>query len=177
MGGFVQDNESKLRMQPSASFFELTGLDNVYMEQVRLLEKSIAIRENALFRLPIMLWSISINMTAPGEGSQCVLGTHQRIPLLLFDHLQMVIEANMLLRRVSHEPVGFSIRRNFTLGQLQSLYEAMAAWRSTNAISVVVWQIWNSSKRRIWSISPRQNAAPICISSQVAYSKSPKFKL
>ena len=49
------------------------------------------------------------------------------IPELAFDHNAIVSEALQALReRVRHQPIGFELlKKEFTLGEMQSLYEAI----------------------------------------------------
>lgn len=125
MGGFVNPDES-VDNAAKRVLTELTGLDNVYMEQVGTFgavdrdpgERVISVAYYALInfdehdRLRVMehnaRW-IDIN----------------EIPDLGFDHAQMIDKARELMRhKLSHEPIVFNLLpKLFTLTQLQSLYE------------------------------------------------------
>ena len=127
MGGFVQEGES-VDDAAKRVLVELTGLDDVYMEQVGAFgeddrdpgERVVSVAYYALInfdeydRLKVMehnaQW-ISIN----------------DMPLLGFDHPQMIEKARELMRqKVSHEPIGFNLLpKLFTLTQLQGLYETI----------------------------------------------------
>ena len=127
MGGFVQTGES-VDDAAKRVLAELTGLENVYMEQVGTFgdlnrdpgERVISVAYYAL---------ININ-----EYDRTLVQQHnaywtemEKIPPLIFDHPQMVERARLLLKKkASSEPVGFNLLPNlFTLSQLQSLYEAI----------------------------------------------------
>lgn len=102
------------------------------------------------------------------------------LPPLLFDHLQMVIEArNMLLRRASHEPVGFSMLPElFTLGQLQSLYEAIGGVKiDKRNFRRRVTDMEFIEKTDLIDKSTSKRGAYLYKFNSMAYNKSPKFKL
>ncbi len=127
MGGFVKDGES-VDDAAKRVLVELTGLEDVYMEQVGAFgevdrdpgERVVSVAYYALInfdeydRLRVMehnaQW-ISIN----------------DMPPLSFDHPQMIAKARELMRqKVSHEPIGFNLLpKLFTLTQLQSLHETI----------------------------------------------------
>ena len=127
MGGFVQNNESA-DYAAKRVLTELTGLDNVYMKQVGAFgevnrdpgERVISIAYYAL---------ININ-----EYDKDLVQKHnaywiniRELPLLIFDHQQMVEQARELMKqKASTEPIGFNLLPTlFTLSQLQSLFEAI----------------------------------------------------
>lgn len=127
MGGFVQNSESA-DYAAKRVLTELTGLDNVYMKQVGAFgevnrdpgERVISIAYYAL---------ININ-----EYDKDLVQKHnaywiniRELPLLIFDHQQMVEQARELMKqKASTEPIGFNLLPTlFTLSQLQSLFEAI----------------------------------------------------
>ena len=127
MGGFVQQGES-VDDAAKRVLAELTGLENVYMEQVGSFgeverdpgERVISIAYYAL---------ININ-----EYDRELVHQHNaywvninELPPLIFDHPQMVKQARELMQqKASTEPIGFNLLpKLFTLSQLQSLYEAI----------------------------------------------------
>lgn len=127
MGGFVRNNES-VDNAAKRVLSELTGLDNVYMEQVGTFgdvdrdpgERVISIAYYALInfdeqdRLRVM------------DHNACWFDINE-MPDLGFDHALMIDKARKLMRqKLSHEPIGFNLLpKLFTLTQLQSLYETV----------------------------------------------------
>ena len=127
MGGFVDENES-VDSAAKRVLKELTGLDEVYMDQLGAFgepgrdpgERVISIAYYAL---------VGFN-----EFNQSNLDRHnaqwiavEELPTLLFDHKAMIESARKKLReKLNSEPVGFNLLpKLFTLTQLQNLYEAI----------------------------------------------------
>ncbi len=127
MGGFVQEAES-VHEAARRVLRQLTGLENVYMEQVHAFgavdrdpgERVVSIAYYALL--------------GPGEYDPALLEAHNAVwvrldelPPLGFDHPQMVERTLALIRRkFSTEPIGFNLLPElFTLSQLQTLYETI----------------------------------------------------
>lgn len=127
MGGFVDENES-VDSAAKRVLKELTGLDEVYMDQLGAFgdpgrdpgERVISIAYYAL---------VGFN-----EYNQSNLDRHSaqwiavdELPTLLFDHKEMIESARKKLReKLNSEPVGFNLLpKLFTLTQLQTLYEAI----------------------------------------------------
>jgi ADP-ribose pyrophosphatase YjhB (NUDIX family) len=180
MGGFVQDNES-VDDAAKRVLFELTGLDNVYMEQVRAFGE---VHRDPGERVISVAYYALINIDQYDRQSvkdhNAYWAHINELPLLLFDHLQMVIEArNMLLRRASHEPVGFSMLPElFTLGQLQSLYEAIGGVKiDKRNFRRRVTDMEFIEKTDLIDKSTSKRGAYLYKFNSMAYSKSPKFKL
>ncbi|MBD5322112.1 MAG: NUDIX hydrolase [Bacteroides sp.] len=127
MGGFVQTDESADDAARRV-LRQLTGLENVYMEQVGAFgavnrdpgERVISIAYYALL--------------GPGEYDPQLLANHNAswvpvdtLPQLGFDHPEMVSRTLELIRRkFSTEPIGFNLLPElFTLSQLQTLHETI----------------------------------------------------
>lgn len=127
MGGFVQDDES-VDEAAKRVLAELTGLENVYMEQVGTFgeidrdpgERVISVAYYALIKVD--------------EYDRALVQQHNaywinvnELPPLIFDHPEMVAQARDLMRRrASFSPIGFNLLPElFTLTQLQSLHEAI----------------------------------------------------
>ncbi|MDE5668735.1 MAG: NUDIX hydrolase [Duncaniella sp.] len=127
MGGFVQEGES-VDDAGRRVLRELTGLENVYMEQVHAFgevnrdpgERVVSIAYYALL--------------GPGEYDSELLARHNacwvrldELPPLGFDHPEMVSKTLGIIRRkFSTEPIGFNLLPElFTLSQLQTLYETI----------------------------------------------------
>ena len=127
MGGFVQKNES-VDEAAQRVLKELTGLENVYMEQVGT---SGEIHRDPGERVISVAYSALININ---EYDKELVARYNAswtdmnaIPPLIFDHHDMVERALAWIRKkASSEPVGFELLPElFTLTQLQSLYEAI----------------------------------------------------
>ena len=127
MGGFLRENES-IDEGAKRVLNELTGLDNVYMEQVRTFGE--VERDPGERVLSVAYYSL----VKIEESDQERLVDHNaywikinELPELIFDHGQMVELARDVMRqKASTEPIGFNLLPDlFTLTQLQSLYEAI----------------------------------------------------
>lgn len=127
MGGFVQEDEST-DTAARRVLKQLTGLENVYMEQVSAFgeigrdpgERVISIAYYALL--------------GPGEYIPRLLAEYNAewvpldsLPPLGFDHPDMVGKALSKLREsIAVRPIGFNLLSElFTLTQLQTLYETI----------------------------------------------------
>jgi 8-oxo-dGTP diphosphatase len=127
MGGFVQKDES-VDDAAKRVLAELTGLENVYMEQVGTFG---AIDRDPGERVISVAYYALININ---EYDRKLVQKHNaywvninELPELIFDHPQMVEKARKLMQqKASVEPIGFNLLpKLFTLSQLQSLYEAI----------------------------------------------------
>ncbi len=125
MGGFVQEKES-VDDAAKRVLAELTGLDDVYMEQVGTFGN---VNRDPGDRVISVAYSALININEYDRES-----VHQHnafwvsineLPQLIFDHREMVEAARKLLQqKASTKPIGFNLLPPlFTLSQLQSLYE------------------------------------------------------
>ncbi len=127
MGGFVKKNES-IDMAADRILLELTGLDDVYMEQLYCFsgierdpeERTVSVAYTALI-------NIEDHDTKLSDAHGAAWHDIDEIPDLIFDHHQMVDMARERLKyRASHFPVGFKLLpKKFTMPQLLSLYEAI----------------------------------------------------
>jgi len=127
MGGFVQQNES-VDAAAKRVLKELTGLENVYMEQVGAFgevdrdpgERVISVAYYALINV-----DESDRKLVKKHNAQWI-NIHD-LPELSFDHPAMIEKARELIRRkASLEPIGLNLLpRLFTLSQMQSLYETI----------------------------------------------------
>ncbi|RAV29283.1 NUDIX hydrolase [Sinomicrobium soli] len=127
MGGFLKKNET-LDEAANRVLQTLTGLDEVYMEQLYgfskidrdPVERTISVAYYALINIndhnPKLLDQHSAQWFSIGD-----------IPPLIFDHHEMLNKAlRRLRRRTSTNPVGFELLpKKFTMRQLQKLYEVI----------------------------------------------------
>ena len=127
MGGFVQKNES-VDDAAKRVLCELTGLNDVYMEQVGTFgeierdpgERVISIAYYALVNID----SYDKKLVRKHNAFWADINN---LPELIFDHPVMVDKArNMMKQKAGHKPIGFKLLPElFTLTQLQTLYEAI----------------------------------------------------
>lgn len=130
MGGFVRENES-VDDAASRVLLELTGLSNVYMQQVHTYgainrDPGERVISTSYFAL-VNVEQYDHNLVAQHNAEWVSM---KNIPPLIFDHNTMVNEAYELMRNiVGYSPVGFNLLPElFTLPQLQSLYEAISGY-------------------------------------------------
>lgn len=180
MGGFVQQSES-VNDAAKRVLTELTGLENVYMEQVGTFgeverdpgERVISIAYYAL---------ININ-----EYDRELVRQHNaywvninELPPLIFDHPQMVELARKLMQqKASTEPIGFNLLpKLFTLSQLQSLYEAIYGEQidKRNFRKRIAEMDYIEKTDKIDKTGSKRGAA-LYKFNEKAYRKAPKFKL
>jgi len=127
MGGFVFENESA-NAAASRVLHSLTGLRNVYMEQVHTygqvardpVERVISISYFAL----INILDYNTELQQKYHANWFPLNN---LPPLVFDHGEMVLKAIEKLRKnAATKPIGFELLpTRFTMHQLRSLYEAI----------------------------------------------------
>ncbi|WP_299530153.1 NUDIX domain-containing protein [Ulvibacterium sp.] len=127
MGGFVR-NEEDLDEAANRVLRNLSGLNNVYMEQVRTFGKA---NRDPYERVVSTTYSALIlkkdyKAEFIKEYRAEWFPIHD-LPDLIFDHKDMVVSAlQRLQRRVRSVPIGFNLLPGkFTLPQLQKLYEGI----------------------------------------------------
>ena len=127
MGGFVQEGE---HMDDAAKrvLAELTGLTNVFMEQVGSFGQ---VNRDPGERVISTAYYALININ---EYDRNLVEAHNaywvkvnELPTLLFDHKQMVDRARLVMKvQAAMQPISFNLLpEHFTLTQLQTLYEAI----------------------------------------------------
>jgi ADP-ribose pyrophosphatase YjhB (NUDIX family) len=126
-GGFLNSDES-LDQAAYRILFELTGLRNIYMEQLQTygeIERDPAGRViSVAYYALIPAHRYSEAYSRQYGATWVTLHDH---PGLIMDHDRMVEKGlRRLRRRASTQPIGFELLpREFTIPQLQSLYEAI----------------------------------------------------
>jgi 8-oxo-dGTP diphosphatase len=125
MGGFVEADES-LEHAAARILKQLTGLSNVYMEQLHTfgdpdrdpVERTISVAYYALIDIHKYEQQLSDDFLPEWFPLN-------KIPKLVFDHEQMVASAKAKLRdRAAFQPLLFELLpEKFTLPVLQNLYE------------------------------------------------------
>ena len=126
-GGFVQKDEG-LDEAANRVLFELTGLDNIYMEEVQSygeMERDPAARVISVAYYALIPAKKYTEATSNNYGATWI--SINNLPQLIMDHNQMVKKGlRRLKRRASTQPLGFELLpREFTMPQLQALYEAI----------------------------------------------------
>lgn len=180
MGGFVQDGES-VDDGAKRVLNELTGLDNVYMEQVGTFGE---INRDPGERVISIAYYALININ---EYDRKLVQQHNAfwvnindLPDLIFDHPQMVEQARKLMQqKASTEPIGFNLLpKLFTLSQLQSLYEAIygEAIDKRNFRKRIAEMDYIEKTDKINKTGSKRGAA-LYKFNEKAYRKAPKFKL
>lgn len=127
MGGWLQGNEN-LQQAADRILFELTGLKEVYLEQLGTfgdpyrdpIERTVAVAYFALINVPDYDANISHSFDAQWFSIK-------ELPDMLFDHAEMVHMAIERLRyKAAFHPIGFELLpEKFTIPQLQNLYQAI----------------------------------------------------
>ena len=180
MGGFVQDGES-VDDAAKRVLAELTGLENVYMEQVGTFgevdrdpgERVISVAYYALININ----EYDRNLVQQHNAHWAEINEN---PPLVFDHPQMVKQARIMLqKKASSEPIGFNLLPSlFTLFQLQSLYEAIYGepLDKRNFRKRVADLNYIEKTDKIDKTGSKRGAA-LYKFNENAYRKAPKFKL
>ena len=127
MGGFGRE-EGSVNYEAKRVLKELTGLEDVYMEQVAAFgevdrdpgERVISVAFYALININ------DYNRELVRKNNAFWININE-LPGLIFDHAEMVKQALHQMRiKASNSPIGFNLLPElFTLPQLQSLYEAI----------------------------------------------------
>lgn len=180
MGGFVQENES-VDDAAKRVLAELTGLDQVYMEQVSSFG---AIDRDPGERVVSIAYYALININEydrePVQRHNAFWVNINELPPLIFDHQAMVEQARALMQqKASVAPIGFNLLpKLFTLSQLQSLYEAIygEAIDKRNFRKRIAEMDYIEKTDLIDKTSSKRGAALYQFNEKV-YRKAPKFKL
>ena len=126
-GGFIQKDES-LDEAASRILFELTGLNNIYMEELQAygeVERDPAGRVISVAYYALIPAKEFSEATSSQYGATWV--SLKDLPPLIMDHNVMVAKGlRRLKRRATSQPIGFELLQGeFTMPQLQALYEAI----------------------------------------------------
>lgn len=127
MGGLMKRDEN-IDHAASRVLKELTGLENVYMEQISTfgeverdpVDRTLSVLYSSL--IDIKRYTQQINQDYHAEWFPL-----KRLPSLIFDHRDMVTLAQQKLRyKAAFHPIVFELLpEKFTLPQLQHLYEGI----------------------------------------------------
>lgn len=180
MGGFVQENES-VDDAAKRVLAELTGLDEVYMEQVGSFGN---VHRDPGGRVISIAYYALVNIN---EYDRELVRQHNafwininELPPLIFDHSEMVEKARALMQqKASTAPIGFNLLpKLFTLSQLQSLYEAIYGepLDKRNFRKRVAEMNYIEKTDKIDKTGSKRGAA-LYQFNENAYRQTPKFKL
>lgn len=180
MGGFVQENES-VDDAAKRVLAELTGLDEVYMEQVGAFG---SVHRDPGGRVVSIAYYALVNIN---EYDRELVRQHNafwininELPPLIFDHSAMVEKARALMQqKASTKPIGFNLLPSlFTLSQLQSLYEAIYGepLDKRNFRKRVAEMNYIEKTEKIDKTGSKRGAA-LYQFNENAYKQTPKFKL
>lgn len=180
MGGFVQEDES-VDAAAKRVLAELTGLEQVYMEQVGSFGK---VDRDPGGRVISIAYYALININ---EYDRELVRQHNafwininELPPLIFDHEDMVRKARILMQqKASAKPIGFNLLPDlFTLSQLQSLYEAIYGepLDKRNFRKRVAEMNYIEKTDKIDKTNSKRGAA-LYRFNENAYREAPKFKL
>ncbi|MDE6480923.1 MAG: NUDIX hydrolase [Muribaculaceae bacterium] len=127
MGGFVEEDES-LDDAAKRVLYQLTGLENVYMEQVGTfgtLDRDPGARVISVAYCALLNFDEQDHQRV-NDNDACWIPLDE-MPELFFDHPLIVEKALEYLRlQVNRKPLVFQfLPELFTLSQLQSVYEAI----------------------------------------------------
>lgn len=127
-GDFVQPTED-LDLAPKRILKELTGLDNVFLEQVSAFGN---VKRHPSGRVLTVAYYSLVNLNKIPKLDQGFLGMVKwtnvlEIDDLPFDHMDILVSClDRLKQHVRIRPIGFELLPNkFTLSELQSLYESV----------------------------------------------------
>jgi ADP-ribose pyrophosphatase YjhB (NUDIX family) len=127
VGGFLEKKES-LNQTAQRVLSELTGLDNIYMEQVGTFGE---VGRDPGERVVSTAYCALMNINDYDPVLAKIHNAHwikvSALPPLIFDHRKMVDKALKMFRnQLPNELIGFNLLpKLFTLSQLQQLYEAI----------------------------------------------------
>ena len=127
IGGFVGAKES-VRDAATRVLENLTGLDNIYMEQLNCFGD---VKRDEAGRVVSIVYFALIKID---NYKEALLKKHQagwfslnQIPTVVFDHKEMIaLSIERLRQKAIAYPIGFELLpAKFTMQQLQALYEAV----------------------------------------------------
>lgn len=180
MGGFVQENESTDDAAQRV-LTELTGLEQVYMEQVGTFG---AVDRDPGERVISIAYFALINIK---ESDRELVKRHNaywidinELPPLIFDHKEMVIQARELIqKKMSTKPIVFNLLpKLFTLTQLQNLYENIygEALDKRNFRRRIAEMNYIEKTDKIDKLGSKRGAALYQFNEEI-FLKTPKFKI
>jgi len=127
-GGWIRYDED-IRDSASRLLKELTGLSNVYLEQLKAFGRVNRFPDARVVTIAYyaLVSADAYDIVAGNFASEAGWFSIAEVPKLVYDH-QMILDTGLkhLQHKVRHEPIGFNLLpEKFTLLQLQELYEAI----------------------------------------------------
>ncbi|MFZ9045973.1 MAG: NUDIX hydrolase [Cyclobacteriaceae bacterium] len=126
-GGWITYNES-LDQAASRLLFLLTGLDNIFLDQLKAFGAVNRFPERRVVTVAYysMIRTTATKLVAGYTASDVKWFAIHDTPALMYDHQEIVSFAKKQLHiKVRQEPIGFNLLpEKFTLFQLQQLYES-----------------------------------------------------
>lgn len=179
-GGFVQEEES-VDDAAKRVLNELTGLNNMYMEQVGTFGETE--RDPGARVISVAYYTLINNHEYDRESVEQHNASWINIkdlPPLIFDHPRMIEKARERMKqKASSEPIGFNLLpKLFTLTQLQTLHEAIDGepMDKRNFRKKVAETGYIEKTDEIDKSGSKRGAA-LYRFNEKAYRKTPKFKL
>jgi len=127
-GGWVKQNED-LRAAANRVLFELTGFDNLYLEQLRAFGKVDRFPNERVVTVSYyaLVSTTQYPTIAVNSGTDSLWFSIDDLPELVYDHRDILHTALSHVRKeVRHRPIGFELLpKKFTLLELQSMYECL----------------------------------------------------
>lgn len=180
MGGFIQENESADDAAKRV-LSELTGLENVYMEQIGAFG---AVNRDPGERVISLAYYALVNVNEYDHELVQQHNAHwvniNELPELIFDHAEMVERARLQMKqKASRAPIGFNLLPElFTLPQLQSLYEAIyGEVMDKRNFRKRIAEMGFIEKTEMKDKTGSKRGAFLYKFNDKAYQKDPKFKL
>lgn len=127
-GGFILYDED-IDVASMRILEEMTGVDNIFMEQLRAFGTVNRYPERRVITLAYyaLIKPGNYDLNPGPEASDAQWFHIHQLPELPFDHGKIIAQAIRTLQlKVRHQPIGFELLpEKFTLLQLQELYEAI----------------------------------------------------
>lgn len=180
MGGFVRDGES-VDEAAARVLEELTGLRDVYMEQVGAfgeVERDPGERVISVAYYALINFDDHDRVRVLEHNARWI--DIDKMPALGFDHPSMIAKARDSMRRkIMHEPISFNLLPTlFTLTQLQSLYETVTGENmdKRNFRKRVADMPFIEKTDQVDKLTSRRGATLYRFNKR-AYNRAPKFKI
>ena len=179
-GGFVRNDES-VDDAANRTLFELTGLQQVYMQQVGAFG---SVDRDPGERVVSIAYYALINVNDYDDQLRKEHGVEwvsiDDVPQMYSDHNEMILQARrMMQNKIRTEPISFQLLPTlFTLTQLQRLYEAVYGEEidKRNFRKRIKDMDFIEKTDQIDKKNSKRGAYLYCFNKK-AYSKDPNFKL
>lgn len=127
-GGWIRYDEN-LRDAANRVLFELTGVKNLYLEQLKTFGKVDRFPNDRVITVAYyaLVSADKYPLVTNNSGANASWFALDRVPELVYDHNEILTYGLQQLRKeIRHRPIGFELLpEKFTLLALQSVYEAI----------------------------------------------------